>query len=103
MKTFITALALVFVLASGTSMMTLTVHADRTHTDQDRSENGPCLLNPEYRSADIAAPFKGSGMTAFDESCRRYGHVLTARFDLSGHRVHTLSIRGLLRHLTIAP
>jgi hypothetical protein len=36
MKTFITALALVFVLASGTSMMTLTVHADRTHIDQDR-------------------------------------------------------------------
>jgi hypothetical protein len=36
MKTFITALAFIFVLASGTSMMTLTVHADRTHIDQDR-------------------------------------------------------------------
>ena len=36
MKTYMTALALVFVLASGTSMMALTVHADRTHIDQDR-------------------------------------------------------------------
>jgi hypothetical protein len=36
MKPFITALAFIFVLASGTSLMTLTVRADRTHIDQDR-------------------------------------------------------------------
>ena len=36
MKTYISALALVFVLATGTSMMALTVHANRTHIDQDR-------------------------------------------------------------------
>jgi hypothetical protein len=36
MKTYITALALVFLLATGTSMMALTVHANRTHIDQDR-------------------------------------------------------------------
>jgi hypothetical protein len=38
MKTFITALAFVFVFASGTSMMTLMVHANRTHIDQDRAK-----------------------------------------------------------------
>jgi len=36
MKTCIPALALVFLLATGTSMMALTVHANRTHIDQDR-------------------------------------------------------------------
>ena len=35
MKTFITALALLFVLAIGTSMMVLTVRADGTHIDHD--------------------------------------------------------------------
>jgi hypothetical protein len=34
MKTFITAMALVFALAIGTSMMALTVHADHAHIDQ---------------------------------------------------------------------
>jgi hypothetical protein len=37
MKTYITALAFVFLLATGTSMMALTVHANRTHIGQDRS------------------------------------------------------------------
>ena len=36
MKTYLTALALVFLLATGTSMMALTVHANPTHIDQDR-------------------------------------------------------------------
>ena len=36
MKTYLTTLALVFLLATGTSMMALTVHADGTHIDQDR-------------------------------------------------------------------
>jgi predicted tellurium resistance membrane protein TerC len=34
MKTFITAMALVFALAIGTSMIALTVHTDHTHIDQ---------------------------------------------------------------------
>jgi hypothetical protein len=34
MKTYLTALALVFALAAGTSMITLTGHADRAHLDQ---------------------------------------------------------------------
>jgi hypothetical protein len=34
MKTYFTALALVFALATGTSMITLTGHADRAHLDQ---------------------------------------------------------------------
>jgi len=34
MKTYIAALALVFALAAGTSMITLTLHADRAHLDQ---------------------------------------------------------------------
>jgi hypothetical protein len=34
-KTFITALTLVFVLATGTSMIALTVHTDRAHIGQD--------------------------------------------------------------------
>jgi hypothetical protein len=34
MKTYITALALVFALATGTSMIALTGHADRVHTGQ---------------------------------------------------------------------
>jgi hypothetical protein len=36
MKTFITAMTLVFLLATGTSMMAVTVHTDRAHIDQDR-------------------------------------------------------------------
>jgi hypothetical protein len=36
MKTFITAMTLVFLLATGTSMMALTVHTDRAHIGQDR-------------------------------------------------------------------
>jgi hypothetical protein len=36
MKTDIAALALVFALATGTSMISLTGHADRVHTDQGR-------------------------------------------------------------------
>jgi hypothetical protein len=35
MKTFIKALTLVFALAAGTSMMSLTVHTDQAHVDQD--------------------------------------------------------------------
>jgi hypothetical protein len=35
MKTFIVTMALVFALATGTSMMALTVHTDRAHMDQD--------------------------------------------------------------------
>jgi hypothetical protein len=35
MKTFITAMTLVFLLATGTSMMALTVHTDRAHISQD--------------------------------------------------------------------
>jgi hypothetical protein len=35
MKTFITAMTLVFLLATGTSMVALTVHTDRAHIDQD--------------------------------------------------------------------
>jgi len=35
MKTFVTALALLFVLAIGTSMMALTVHADGTNIAYD--------------------------------------------------------------------
>jgi hypothetical protein len=35
MKTFITAMTLVFALATGTSMMALTVHSDRVHVGQD--------------------------------------------------------------------
>jgi hypothetical protein len=35
MKTFIAALTLVFALATGASMMTVTVHTDRAHIDQD--------------------------------------------------------------------
>jgi hypothetical protein len=35
MKTFITAMTLVFALATGASMMALTVHTDRAHIDQD--------------------------------------------------------------------
>jgi len=35
MKTFITAMTLVFLLATGTSMMALTVHTDRAHIGQD--------------------------------------------------------------------
>jgi len=34
MKTYLTALALVFVLATGTSMIALSGHADRAHLDQ---------------------------------------------------------------------
>jgi hypothetical protein len=34
MKTYITALVLVFALATGTSMIALTGHADRVHTGQ---------------------------------------------------------------------
>jgi hypothetical protein len=34
MKTFITAMALVFALAIGTSMIALTVHTDHAHIDQ---------------------------------------------------------------------
>jgi hypothetical protein len=37
MKTFIVAMTLVFLLATGTSMMALTVHTDRAHIDQDSS------------------------------------------------------------------
>ena len=33
MKTFITALVVVFVLATGTSMIALTVHGDHPHID----------------------------------------------------------------------
>jgi hypothetical protein len=36
MKTYIAALALVFALATGTSMIALTGHADPVHTDQGR-------------------------------------------------------------------
>ena len=36
MKTFITALAIVFVLAAVTSMIALTVHGDHAHIDQGR-------------------------------------------------------------------
>jgi hypothetical protein len=35
MKTFIAAMTLVFLLATGTSMIALTVHTDRAHIDQD--------------------------------------------------------------------
>jgi hypothetical protein len=35
MKTFITAMTLVFLLATGTSMMALTAHTDRAHIGQD--------------------------------------------------------------------
>ena len=52
MKTRITALALVFLLATGTSMMALTVHTDRTHIDQDRPHtagHASCLLNLDCR------------------------------------------------------
>jgi hypothetical protein len=35
MKTFITAMTLVFLLATGTSMMAVTVHTDRAHIGQD--------------------------------------------------------------------
>jgi hypothetical protein len=35
MKTFITAMTLVFLLATGTSMMALMVHTDRAHIGQD--------------------------------------------------------------------
>jgi hypothetical protein len=35
MKTYITAMTLVFLLATGTSKMALTVHTDRAHVDQD--------------------------------------------------------------------
>jgi hypothetical protein len=35
MKTFITAMTLVFSLTTGTSMMALTVHTDRAHIGQD--------------------------------------------------------------------
>jgi hypothetical protein len=34
MKTFITAMAVVFALAIGTSMMALMVHTDHAHIDQ---------------------------------------------------------------------
>jgi hypothetical protein len=40
MKTFITALAIVFVLATVTSMIALTVHGDRAHIDQGRHTVG---------------------------------------------------------------
>jgi hypothetical protein len=36
MKTFITALVIVFALASIASMIALTVHGDRAHIDQGR-------------------------------------------------------------------
>ena len=35
MKTFITALALVFALATGASMMALMVHGDRAHIERN--------------------------------------------------------------------
>jgi hypothetical protein len=35
MKTFITALAIVFALATGTSVLALTVHTDSAHIDQN--------------------------------------------------------------------
>jgi hypothetical protein len=35
MKTLITALALVFALATGASMMALTVHGDRAHIERN--------------------------------------------------------------------
>jgi hypothetical protein len=40
MKTFIRALALVFVLATVSSMIALTVHGDRAHIDQGRYTAG---------------------------------------------------------------
>jgi hypothetical protein len=40
MKTFITALAIVFTLAAVTSMIALTVHGDRAHIDQGRHTAG---------------------------------------------------------------
>jgi hypothetical protein len=40
MKTFITALAIVFVLATVTSMIALTVHGDHAHIDQGRHTAG---------------------------------------------------------------
>jgi hypothetical protein len=43
MKIYITALAIVFALATGTSMITLTGHADRVHTDQGRSHTALLL------------------------------------------------------------
>ena len=36
MKTYIAALTLVFALATGTSLISLSGHADRVHTDQGR-------------------------------------------------------------------
>jgi hypothetical protein len=36
MKTYIAALALVFAFATGTSMISLSGHADRLHMDQGR-------------------------------------------------------------------
>jgi hypothetical protein len=35
MRTFITAITLVFLLATGTSIMALMVHTDRGHIEQD--------------------------------------------------------------------
>jgi hypothetical protein len=35
MKTFIAAMTFVFLLATGTSMLALTVHTDRAHIGQD--------------------------------------------------------------------
>ena len=40
MKTFITALAIVFVLATATSMIALTVHGGHAHIDQGRHTAG---------------------------------------------------------------
>jgi hypothetical protein len=40
MKTFITALALVFALATVTSMIALTVHGDHLYIDQGRHTAG---------------------------------------------------------------
>jgi hypothetical protein len=40
MKTYITALALVLVLATGASMIALTVHGDHPHIDQSSHTAG---------------------------------------------------------------
>ena len=40
MKTFITALAIVFVLATATSVIALTVYGDHAHIDQGRHTAG---------------------------------------------------------------
>jgi hypothetical protein len=62
MKTFITAMALVFALAIGTSMMALTARTDNAHIDQDspykevHQKNGSPLLNLDCRSWAVSLP-----------------------------------------------